>query len=79
MLVKTAPELLGFTVARVRELALKQLAPILSKRTSNVSLRFFDVRFYSNRVTDIWIWGTKDVCAYHHLLKDLREDSFWNR
>jgi len=79
MLVKTAPEWLGFTVARVRELALEQLAPTLSKHTSNVSLRFFDVRFYSNRVTDIWIWAAKDVHAYHHLLEDLRADPFWNR
>lgn len=53
MLVKTSPEWLGFPVdCRFRLLA-EHFTPILKKHAANVSLRFFDVEFYSTRVTDI--------------------------
>jgi hypothetical protein len=79
MLLKIAPEWLGFTLARARELAQEALAPILKKHNSKVSLRYFDAEFYSPRVTDIWIWRARDVHAYHHVLEDLRDNPFWNR
>jgi hypothetical protein len=79
MLLKNAAAWEGLTVARAREWAQEALAPVLRKHASKVTLRFFDVEFYSPRVTDIWIWRTTDVNAYHHLLEDLRENPFWNR
>jgi hypothetical protein len=79
MLLKTAPECLGLTGARAREMAQEALSPFLKKHASKVTLSFFDVEFYSARVSDIWIWRAKDVHAYHHLLGDLRQNTFWNR
>jgi hypothetical protein len=79
MLVKTTPEWLGFPVARRHELAREQLTPILKKHASGVSLRYFDVEFYSARVTDIWMWDAKDHRAYQLLVEELRESPFWDR
>ena len=79
MLVKTTPEWLGFTVDRRYELARGQLTPILKKHAAGVSLRFFDVEFYSARVTDIWMWDAKDHQSYQLLVEDLRESPFWDR
>ena len=59
MLVKTSPEWLGFPVERRFALFTEQFKPILKKHESVVSLRFFDVEFYSTRVTDIWMWDAK--------------------
>jgi hypothetical protein len=73
MLVKTTPEWLGFTVARRHELAREQLTPILKKHASGVSLRYFDVEFYSARVTDIWMWDAKNHYAYQLLVEELRD------
>ena len=79
MLLKNAAAWEGCTVAHAREWAQHALAPVLKKHTSKVTLRYFDVEFYSPRITDIWIWCVKDVDAYHHLLEDLRKNPFWNR
>ncbi len=79
MLVKTTPEWLGFPVARRHELAKEHLTPIVKKHASGVSLRFFDVEFYSARVTDIWMWDAKDHHSYELLVEDLRESPFWDR
>jgi hypothetical protein len=79
MLLRAAPECLGFTIAGIRELARQALTPILRKHASRVALGYFDAEFYSSRVTDIWIWRAKDVHAYHHLLEDLRLNTSWNR
>jgi hypothetical protein len=79
MLLKAAPEWLGFTVARARALAQEALTPTLRKHASKVTLHYFDLEFAATRVTDIWIWCAKDVHAYHSLLEDLREDTFWKR
>jgi Darcynin, domain of unknown function len=42
-------------------------------------LRFFDVEFYSARVTDIWQWDAVDHHAYELVVEDLRETPFWDR
>jgi hypothetical protein len=78
MLVKTTPEWLGFPVDRRFELVREQLTPILKKHTG-VALRFFDVEFYSARVTDIWMWEARDHHSYELLVEDLRETPFWDR
>ncbi|MCW2397925.1 darcynin family protein [Sphingobium sp. B2D3C] len=79
MLVKTSPEWLAFTVDRRFELLAEQFTPIIKKHASSVSLRFFDVEFYSTRVTDIWLWDAADHHAYQLLVEDLRETPFWDR
>jgi hypothetical protein len=79
MLVKTSPEWLGFPIDRRFDLGREQLTPILKKHASAVSLRFFDVEFYSTRVTDIWMWDAKDHHSYQLLVEDLRETPFWDR
>jgi hypothetical protein len=79
MLVKTTPEWLGFPEERRNELARAQLTPILKKHAAGVALRFFDVEFYSARVTDIWMWDAKDHHSYQLLVEELRESPFWDR
>jgi hypothetical protein len=79
MLVKTTPEWLSFTVERRNELARTQLTPILEKHKAGVSMRFFDIEFYSARVTDLWMWDAKDHHAYEMLVEALRETAFWDR
>lgn len=79
MLVKTSPEWLSFTVDRRFELLAEQFAPILKKHAHEVRLRFFDVEFYSARITDIWMWDASDHHAYQLLVEDLRETAFWDR
>jgi hypothetical protein len=79
MLVKTTPEWLSFTVEKRYELFHGQIGSILKKHAEGVSLRFYDVEFYSARVTDIWIWDAKDHHSYELLVEDLRETPFWDR
>ena len=79
MLVKTLPEWLGFTVdERFRQLAL-HVQPILAKHAPAVRLRFYDVEFYSARVTDLWVWEADSHNAYQLVVEDLRETPFWDR
>jgi hypothetical protein len=42
-------------------------------------LRFFDVGFYTARVTDIWQWDAMDHHACELVVEDLRETPFWDR
>ncbi len=42
-------------------------------------LRFYDVEFYSARVTDVWVWEAADHHAYQLLIEDLRETPMWDR
>lgn len=55
------------------------LEPILKKHGDGVSLRFFDVEFYSARVTDIFVWSVDDRKAYEMLVEELRETEFWDK
>ncbi len=79
MLVKTTPEWLGFPIERRGELAEAHFRPILKKHEAGVALRYFDVEFYSARVTDLWMWEAKDHHAYQMLIEELRESPFWDR
>jgi hypothetical protein len=79
MLVKTSPEWLGFPVERRFDLLQEQFTPILRKHSAGVRLRFFDIEFYSARVTDLWLWDARDHHAYQLLVEDLRETPFWDR
>jgi len=79
MLVKTSPEWLAFSIERRFELLRQQFTPILRKHAASVRLRFFDIEFYSARVTDLWLWDARDHQTYQLLVEDLRETLFWDR
>jgi len=79
MLVKTTPEWLGFSIDERFKLLATHFEPILRKHHPKVTLRFYDVEFYSARVTDLWIWEATDHQAYELLVEDLRETPFWDR
>ncbi len=79
MLVKTNPEWLGFPVEERFRLLGEHVEPILAKHRDKIGLRFYDVEFYSARVTDVWIWEAADHHAYELLVEDLRETPFWDR
>jgi hypothetical protein len=79
MLVKSMPEWLGFTGEERLRLVATHIEPILKKHSPKVTLRLYDVEFYSARVTDLWVWETTDHIAYELLVEDLRETPFWDR
>jgi Darcynin, domain of unknown function len=79
MLVKSMPEWLGFTREERLSLLATHVEPILKKHSPKVTLRLYDVEFYSARVTDLWVWETTDHIAYELLVEDLRETPFWDR
>lgn len=79
MLVKTTPEWLGYSVDRRHELGREHLTPVLKKHSAGVRMRFFDIEFYSARVTDLWMWDCRDHHAYQLLIEELREGPFWDR
>jgi len=79
MLVKTMPEWLGLaSTQRFSELK-KHLEPVVVKYKDSVTLRFYDVEFYSARVTDVWMWEAVSHHAYELLVEELRETPFWDR
>jgi hypothetical protein len=79
MLVKSLPEWLGFTGEEQLKLLATHIEPILKKHSPQVTLRLYDVEFYSARVTDLWIWESTNHIAYERLVEDLRETPFWDR
>ncbi|HEX3634714.1 MAG TPA: darcynin family protein [Paraburkholderia sp.] len=79
MLVKTTPEWLGFSVDERFRLLREHVEPILETHADEVRLRFYDVEFYSARVTDIWVWDATSHHAYELLVEALRETPFWDR
>lgn len=79
MLVKTQPEWLAFPVAERFRLLAEHVQPILKTNRDKVTLRFFDVEFYSARVTDIWLWEATDHHSYELVVEALRETPFWDR
>ena len=79
MMVKTTVEWLSFAVDKRHELAKTQLTPILEKHRTGVRLRFYDIEFYSARVTDLWMWEARNHHAYELLIEELRETPFWDR
>jgi hypothetical protein len=79
MLVKTMPEWLGLPVDRRFQLLKEQIEPLLHKHRADIRLRFYDVEFYSTRVTDVWLWEAREHHAYQLLVEDLRETAFWDR
>jgi hypothetical protein len=79
MLVKTMPEWLAFSVDERFRLMREHVEPILKKHAEHVALRFYDIEFYSARVTDLWMWEATSHHAYELLVEDMRETPFWDR
>ncbi len=79
MLVKTTVEWLGHPVDERNQIAREKLTPVLRKHAPGVRMRFFDIEFYSARVSDIWMWDCKDHHSYQMLVEELREGPFWDR
>jgi hypothetical protein len=79
MLVKSMPEWLEFTSEVRSKLLGTHIEPILKKHYPKVTLRLYDVEFYSARVTDLWVWEATDHFGYQLLVEDLRETPFWDR
>ncbi len=79
MLVKTMPEWLGFSVEERFRLLGEHVEPIVQRFRDTVRLRFYDVEFYSARVTDLWIWEATSHTDYELLVEALRETPFWDR
>jgi hypothetical protein len=79
MLVKTSPEWLAFTDDRRAELVRRDLVPILEKYDGDIRLRYFDLEFYSARVTDLWMWEARSHRAYRNLVEEIRATPFWDR
>jgi hypothetical protein len=79
MLVKSMPEWLGFTSEERFRLLATHIEPVLKKHHPKVTLRLYDLEFYSARVTDLWVGETTEHLAYELLVEDLRETPFWAR
>jgi len=79
MLVKTTTEWLGIPAPRRYQLFQDQVGPILGKHAEHISLRLFDMEFYSARVTDVWMWEAKDRHDYERVVEELRDTPFWDR
>ena len=79
MLVKTTPEWLGFSVDERFRLLAEHVEPILKRHADEVSMRFYDIEFYSARVTDIWVWDATSHHAYEQVVEALRDTPFWDR
>ncbi|MGF6772393.1 chlorite dismutase [Paraburkholderia sp. GAS199] len=79
MLVKTLPEWLALPVDERFRLLAEHVEPILKAHADEVTMRFYDIEFYSARVTDIWVWDAKSHHAYELVVEALRETPFWDR
>lgn len=79
MLVKTTPEWLGFSIEERFAHVSRHFEIIVREHFPQVKLRFYDVEFYSARVTDIWMWEATSHSAYELLVEALRETPFWDR
>ncbi|MFM0054718.1 hypothetical protein PQR64_03775 [Paraburkholderia phytofirmans] len=79
MLVKTRPEWLAMAAdERARQLA-EHVEPILKHHADEIRLSYYDIEFYSARVTDIWVWHATSHHAYERMVEALRKTPFWDR
>lgn len=78
-MVKTSPEWLGFSFATRLEYARRTLQPILDEFKNRVRLNWYDVEFYTARISDIWMIESMDHHSYQLFCERLRETPFWDR
>ena len=78
-IVKTSPEWLGFTFETRLDHARKTLQPILDAFQGRVRLNWYDVEFYTAKISDIWMIEARDHQGYQLFCEKLRETPFWDR
>jgi hypothetical protein len=78
-LVKTSPEWLSFRFETRLEHARGTLQPILDEFKGRVRLKWYDVEFYTARISDIWMIEANDHHSYQLFCEKLRETPFWDR
>ncbi|MCU0887642.1 MAG: darcynin [Rubritepida sp.] len=78
MLVKTTPEWLALPPPGRFAFLREAIEPILRANPA-VRLRFFDAEGFNARVSDVALWETEDLGAYHRVVEALRETPFWDR
>ncbi|MEH2072266.1 MAG: darcynin family protein [Nostoc sp.] len=79
ILVKTTPEWLGFPIEERVRLGRHSLQPLLDEFHNRVRLKWYDVEFYSARITDVWMIEAGDHQSYELFCEKLRETPFWDR
>jgi hypothetical protein len=78
-LVKTSPEWLGFSFETRLAHARTTFQPILDDFQGRVRLNWYDVEFYTARISDIWMIEATDHHSYQLFCEKLRETAFWDR
>lgn len=76
MQVKTTPTWLALSPERRFAFLGDTIEPILGRHEA-VKMRFFNTEFYNADVTDVIVWETRYLKAYHAVVEDLRETPFW--
>lgn len=77
--VKTSPEWLGFPIETRIGHARNTLQPLFDEFQGRVRLKWYDVEFYTARVTDVWMIEAADHHSYQLFCEKLRETPFWDR
>ena len=78
-MVKTSPEWLGFSFKTRLAHARETLQPILDEFKGRVRLKWYDVEFYTAKISDIWMTESMDHHSYQLFCEKLRETPFWDR
>ncbi|MFM0738459.1 hypothetical protein PQQ51_14550 [Paraburkholderia xenovorans] len=79
MLVKSTPAWLGLPADERFRMLREHVEPVLEAHADEVATRFYDIEFYSARVTDIWMWEATSHRAYQQVVEALRDTPFWDR
>lgn len=77
MLVRALPAWLALPPAERFAYLEANMRPLLVQHPA-VKLRFYDAEFYDARVSDVFVWETRDQAAYRALIEGLRETLFWD-
>jgi hypothetical protein len=78
-MVKTSPEWLSFTFKTRLAHARDTFQPILDEFKGRVRLKWYDVEFYTAKISDIWMIEARDHHSYQLFCEKLRETPFWDR
>jgi hypothetical protein len=78
-MVKTSPEWLGCTFETRLAHARQTFQPILDEFKERIRLKWYDVEFYTAKISDIWMIEAKDHHSYQLFCEKLRETPFWDR
>ncbi len=77
MTLKATPAWLALPPAQRFGFLDATIRPLLAAHPA-VALRYFDAEAYSAQVSDVALWETDDLAAYHSVVEALRETRFWD-